>query len=107
LKDVVQIPNVIDGATSVWAQYTVRLPKDINRAKLMAGLKEAGIPTMVYYVKPLHLQTAYNAYLTAGYKSLPVCEALTNEVLSLPMSGYVEGQDKIIRAFKNACINNR
>jgi dTDP-4-amino-4,6-dideoxygalactose transaminase len=107
LKNVVQAPYVMDGTKSAWAQYTVRLPRDINRAKLIADLKEAGIPTMVYYVKPLHLQTAYSVYPTAGSKELLVCETLANEVLSLPMSGYVVDQDKIIGTFKNACINNR
>lgn len=96
LKDVVQVPHVIDGATSAWAQYTVCLPKGISRVKLIADLKEAGIPTMVYYVKPLHLQTAYSSYLTAGHKNLPVCEALANEVISLPMSGYVGDDAKCI-----------
>lgn len=89
LKGVVQAPYLIEGATSAWAQYTVRLPKNVDRPKLMADLKDAGIPTMVYYVKPLHLQTAYRHYPTATGASLPVCEDLANEVLSLPMSGYV------------------
>ena len=94
LKDVAQVPYVMDGATSVWAQYTLRLPNSISRGKLIADLKEAGIPTMVYYVKPLHLQTAYKNYPIAGSDGLPVCEALANEVLSLPMSGYV-GSDAL------------
>ncbi|MCE2715740.1 MAG: DegT/DnrJ/EryC1/StrS family aminotransferase [Pseudomonadota bacterium] len=90
LKDVVRVPFVMKGATSAWAQYTIRLPKHIDRDKLIAELKDAGIPTMVYYVKPLHLQTAYKHYPTANEGVLPVCESLANEVLSLPMSGYVK-----------------
>ena len=93
LKDVVSVPYLLNGATSAWAQYTVRLPKGVDRSKLMADLKDAGIPTMVYYVKPLHLQTAYKDYPTATEGSLPVCESLANEVLSLPISGYVEQND--------------
>ncbi|MEI6628190.1 MAG: DegT/DnrJ/EryC1/StrS aminotransferase family protein [Alphaproteobacteria bacterium] len=89
LSNVVQIPHLMEGVTSAWAQYTVRLPKHINRSKLMVDLKNAGIPTMVYYVKPLHLQTAYKHYPIATGVGLPVCEALANEVLSLAMSGYV------------------
>jgi dTDP-4-amino-4,6-dideoxygalactose transaminase len=89
LKDILQIPYVREEATSAWAQYTVRLPKTANRSQLSANLKEAGVPTMVYYVKPLHLQTAYRHYPTATGGPLPVCEALANEVLSFPMSGYV------------------
>ena len=99
LYDIVQTPHVIDGATSAWAQYTVRLPNAINRAKLIADLKEAGIPSVVYYVKPLHLQEAYKHYPTATGAALPVCEALANEVLSLPMSGYVD--KKIITVISN------
>jgi dTDP-4-amino-4,6-dideoxygalactose transaminase len=93
LKDTLQIPTVIEDTTSAWAQYTIRLPKHLDRAKLMSILKEMDIPTMVYYVKPLHLQTAYNHYPTATGSALPTCEALANEVLSLPMSGYITNNE--------------
>jgi dTDP-4-amino-4,6-dideoxygalactose transaminase len=89
LKDSVKIPHVIDETTSAWAQYTVCLPEHVDRSFLMTSLKEAGIPTMVYYIKPLHMQTAYKHYPTATGASLPVCENLSERVLSLPMSGYV------------------
>lgn len=103
LKDVVQVPLVVKNASSAWAQYTIRLPKRIDRNKLMQDLKEFGVPTMVYYVKPLHLQTAYNHYPTATGGELPVCEMLANEVLSLPMSGYVKDTEinQIVSAVKN------
>lgn len=102
LKNMVSVPKVIDGATSAWAQYTVLLPEHIDRSKLMSNLKEAGIPTMVYYVKPLHLQTAYKHYPTATGDALPICENLSERVLSLPMSGYVGGDEalKVINAIK-------
>lgn len=93
LKNLVQVPYLIDNATSAWAQYTVLLPKNVNRAQLISSLKEAGIPSMVYYVKPLHQQTAYKKYLTATGGNLPVCEGLADQVLSLPMSGYVSDLD--------------
>jgi dTDP-4-amino-4,6-dideoxygalactose transaminase len=93
LKDHVKIPFVEKESTSAWAQYTVRLPQGTDRTKLMGELKEAGIPTMVYYVKPLHQQTAYRTYLTAGGGSLPVCEALANEVLSFPIDAYKAYED--------------
>lgn len=89
LKSIVKVPEVIKGTTAAWAQYTVRLPDRVDRAKLMLDLKEAGIPTMIYYVKPLHLQTAYSHYPTATGGRLPVCEELAKRVLSLPMSGYI------------------
>ena len=93
LKDCVKTPFVEKESTSTWAQYTVRLPQDTDREKLMIDLKEAGIPTMIYYVKPLHQQTAYKHHLTAAGEALPVCEALADQVLSLPMSGYIETDD--------------
>ncbi|MBI1954488.1 MAG: DegT/DnrJ/EryC1/StrS aminotransferase family protein [Proteobacteria bacterium] len=101
LKDIVSIPRLIEGATSAWAQYTVCLPEHINRSNLTASLKEVGIPTMVYYVKPLHLQTAYNHYPTATGSALPVCESLSERVLSLPMSGYVDCVKNITREVLN------
>ena len=103
LKNVVQVPLVVKNASSAWAQYTIKLPKHIDRNKLMQDLKEFGVPTMVYYVKPLHLQTAYNYYPTATGGELPVCEMLANEVLSLPMSGYVKDIEinQIVSAVKN------
>ncbi|ETZ07145.1 UDP-2-acetamido-2-deoxy-3-oxo-D-glucuronate aminotransferase [Holospora obtusa F1] len=100
LKDMVSVPKVIDGTASAWAQYTVLLPEHIDRSKLMSNLKEAGIPTMVYYVKPLHLQTAYEDYPTATGTTLPICEKLSERVLSLPMSGYVGSEDKIVEKIR-------
>lgn len=100
LKGIVSVPHLIEGTTSAWAQYTVRLQESISRPKLMSELKEAGVPTMVYYVKPLHLQKAYKHYPTSTGGTLPVCEALAERVLSLPMSGYVG--DKEISIIINA-----
>jgi dTDP-4-amino-4,6-dideoxygalactose transaminase len=101
LKDYVKIPILLEGATSAWAQYTVRLPHGTDRTKLMEDLKKEGIPTMVYYVKTLHQQKAYAPYPVAGENGLPVSEALAHEVLSLPMSGYVkkEEAEHIIKTF--------
>lgn len=94
LKDIVKVPYVMAHTTSAWAQYTIVLPDNIDRNQLMNNLKEARIPTMVYYVKPLHLQTAYKHYPTATGSALPVCEKLAERVLSLPMSGYVGAEDQ-------------
>ncbi len=93
LKDVVTVPHMLAGATSAWAQYTVVLPRGVDRAKIMDELKAVGIPTMIYYIKPLHLQKAYDSYPVAGDKGLPVCEDLAARVLSLPMSGWIENDD--------------
>jgi dTDP-4-amino-4,6-dideoxygalactose transaminase len=92
LRDVVQVPQVIEGASSVWAQYTIRVPA-ARRAALAAGLKSRGIPTAIYYAKPLHLQTAYRNYPIAG-NGLPVSERLAAEVVSLPMHPYLEEREQ-------------
>jgi dTDP-4-amino-4,6-dideoxygalactose transaminase len=102
LGDVVAVPEVPAGLTSVWAQYTVRLPEGCDRDAVMARLKAAGVPTAVYYAKPLHRQTAYCDYPVAG-NGLPVSERLAGEVLSLPMHPYLdpEMQDRIVVAVKD------
>ena len=98
--DIAQVPRVIKGATSVWAQYTIRVPAS-RRDALAAGLKSRGIPSAVYYAKPLHCQTAYRNYPIAG-NGLPVSERIAAEVISLPMHPYLEpGElDFIIGAVK-------
>lgn len=103
LCELVNTPLVIENTKSAWALYTVRLPHRINREKLITALKEVGISTMVYYVTPLHQQAAYRAYLTATGSALPVCEALSYSVLSLPIvdkSRVVE-----IIPFIKSCVN--
>ena len=103
LGDVVIVPEVPNGLTSVWAQYTVRLPSGRDRDTVAARLKAAGIPTAVYYAKPLHRQTAYRDYPVAG-NGLPVSERLADEVLSLPMHPYLDRlvQEHIAEAVKEA-----
>lgn len=105
LKDVVKTPFIPEGLTSVWAQYTLQLPDHINRKELMAKLQEAKIPSVIYYVKPLHMQTAYKDYPCAE-EQLPVAEKLADSVLSLPMHPYLEEkvQDYIIEVFHDLII---
>jgi dTDP-4-amino-4,6-dideoxygalactose transaminase len=100
LAGVAHVPRVMNNATSVWAQYTIRVPAD-RRDALAAGLKARGIPTAIYYPKPLHRQTAYRSYPIAG-NGLPVSERIADEVISLPMHPYLEEdeQDFIMRAVK-------
>ncbi len=108
LGDVVTVPEVPAGLTSVWAQYTVRLPAGCDRDALAARLKSAGIPTAVYYPKPLHTQTAYRDYPRAG-NGLPVSEQLSAEVLSLPMHPYLDEatQERIVAALKDVIAGYR
>ena len=103
LRDTVIVPEVPNGLTSVWAQYTVRLPAACDRETVAARLKAVGIPTAVYYAKPLHRQTAYRNYPVAG-NGLPVSDRLADEVLSLPMHPYLDRtvQEHIAEAVKHA-----
>ncbi len=102
LKGLVPTPRVLPELVSAWAQYTVLVP-DAARASIIAAMKEDGIPTMVYYPKPLHLQTAYRHFPLAG-NGLPVSERLAQEVLSLPMHPYLDHatQDRVIESFTKA-----
>ena len=79
-------PNVPDGYLSSWAQYTV-ISEDRDSA--MKSLNSNGIPTMIYYPKPLHLQTAFK-YLDHKVGDFPVSEYLSGHVFSLPMHPYLE-----------------
>jgi len=81
LKNKISIPKVPSGLKSIWAQYTV---KHDNRAKIQESLKEKGIPTMVYYPIPMHMQKAYRKYYNNNF-SLVNSEVLANQVFSLPM----------------------
>lgn len=103
LGDCLVVPVVADGLRSVWAQYTVRPKSGSNREAIMADLKERGIPTMVYYPRPLHRQTAYR-HFPGDPAGLAVAEGLSTEVFSLPMHPYLEPaeQDRVIDAVKAA-----
>jgi dTDP-4-amino-4,6-dideoxygalactose transaminase len=102
LADVATLPQVAEGSTSVWAQYTIRLAPG-RRDKLAADLKAQGIPTAVYYSKPMHRLDAYKRFPIAD-GGLPVSERLAEEVISLPMHAYldVSTQNRIIDAVRGA-----
>ena len=99
LGNVVKTPVVPEGFYSSWAQYTLILASKEQRTHLQKELKEQGIPTMVYYPKPMHLQ---GAFADLGYKKgdFPVAESLCERVLSLPMHPYLNEED--IRFVANA-----
>ncbi len=102
LSGIATVPRVADGSTSVWAQYTLRLPAG-RRDALAAELKAQGIPTAVYYAKPVHHQDAYRSFPVAE-GGTPVAERLADEVISLPMHAYLDEptQDRIIAAVQRA-----
>jgi dTDP-4-amino-4,6-dideoxygalactose transaminase len=103
LGNVVSVPHVAAGCTSVWAQYTIRLPKGSDRDGFAAALKAQGIPTAIYYPKSMHQQTAYRDFPVAD-GGLPVSERLSGDVISLPMHAYLDesAQERIIKAVRGA-----
>ena len=86
------LPIVPQGYTSSWAQYTVQLPDQVDRSALQAALKETGIPTMVYYAKPMHLQGAF-AGTDSADAACGETERLCKAVLSLPIHPYLTEAD--------------
>jgi dTDP-4-amino-4,6-dideoxygalactose transaminase len=103
LGNVVTVPRLAPGCTSVWAQYTIRLPRGVDRDGFAAALKAQGVPTAIYYPKSMHQQTAYRDFPVAE-GGLPVSERLSADVISLPMHAYLDEatQDRIIAAVRDA-----
>lgn len=86
LEGLVQTPRVIAGGVSTWAQYVIEAE---DRDGLAAHLREAGVPTAQYYPKPLHKQTAYEAF-PIGAGGMKVSESICHRVLALPMHPYLD-----------------
>jgi UDP-2-acetamido-2-deoxy-ribo-hexuluronate aminotransferase len=103
LGNVVTVPQLAPGCTSVWALYTIRLPQGVARDGFAAALKAKGIPTGIYYPKSLHQQTAYRDFPVAD-AGLPVSEQLSSDVISLPMHAYLDepAQERVIAAVRSA-----
>ena len=92
LRNLVKTPVIPEGFYSSWAQYTVQLESKEQRDCVQAGLKAAGIPSMVYYPKPMHMQQAFGPGM--GYEpDCSVTERLCDTVLSLPMHPYLTDED--------------
>ena len=92
LQGYVKTPVVALGMYSSWAQYTIRLVHEKQREEVMCRLKEAGIPTAVYYKKPLHRQEALKKY-TVEALDYSVTEQVCESCLSLPMHAYLNEAD--------------
>ncbi|KEF38857.1 putative PLP-dependent enzyme possibly involved in cell wall biogenesis [Schinkia azotoformans MEV2011] len=101
LTGVVETPIIPDGYYSSFAQYTIKLKNKEERDELQAKLKERGIPSMIYYVKPMHEQGAFSD-LQFTDDDFAVTNELCDTVLSLPMHPYlsVEEIDKICNVIK-------
>ncbi len=91
LDGIVKVPYIPESFGSSWAQYTIQLDSEEQRNHLQQALKDKGIPSMIYYPKPMHAQTAFKA-ISPGPSpdtSCPVASRLSNTVLSLPMHPYI------------------
>ncbi len=94
------LPFVDSKCTSAYAQYSIRvkpspfslLPSPSLRDEIQAKLKEQGIPTAVHYPMPLHLQECF-AYLNHKKGDFPICEQVSDEIMSLPMNPYVTDEE--------------
>ena len=92
LNGVVQTPLIPEGYRSSFAQYTIKLENKTIRDGLQAKLKDEGIPSMIYYVKPMHKQDAFK-HLEYNEIDFIVTNALCDTVLSLPMHPYMSFED--------------
>jgi dTDP-4-amino-4,6-dideoxygalactose transaminase len=101
LGNVVNVPRLATGCTSVWAQYTIRLPEGCDRDGFAAALKAQAVPTAIYYPKSMHQQTAYRDFPVAD-GGLSACERLSSDVISLPMHAYLDEptQERVIKAVR-------
>jgi len=94
LKDKFHLQVVPEDYKSVWAQYSIR-PKEKNRDYYLKILKDNNIPTGIYYPRPLHLQESFAGL---GYKKsyFPISEKISENIFSIPMSGYLEKKSQEI-----------
>ena len=90
LENHVVTPVIPKGFRSSWAQYTIRLNSEEQRNSIQQALKEAGIPSMVYYPKTMHQQTAFAQTAQPTDCDSYVARRLCATVLSLPMHPYIE-----------------
>jgi len=93
LAGSVTTPEIPEGCKSAWAQYSILARDSAERSDLMAKLKEAGIPTAIYYPKPLHRQKAF-AGMDYREGDFPVSEDCARRIFSLPMHPYLAAGDQ-------------
>ena len=105
LGDLVETPDLAVGATSSWAQYTVKLPDGTNREVVMAHLKDHGVPSAIYYPVPMHQQPPYQRFPVSGC-GMSVTADLCERVMALPMHPYLEDaqQQQVATAMAGAIV---
>ena len=87
------LPAVPEGSVSAWSQYSILCAGDAHRSALRERLSASGIPTAVYYPKPLHRQAAF-AHLGYRKGDFPISEAFSQRIVSLPMHPYLRLADQ-------------
>lgn len=92
LKDHFKTPQIPEGYVSSWAQYTLLLDSEEERDALQSKLRDVGVPSMIYYPRPLHLQPAFSGVRGWGL-SLTASEEASRRVLSIPMHPYLTEAD--------------
>jgi dTDP-4-amino-4,6-dideoxygalactose transaminase len=107
LSDLIDTPAESNEYVSTWAQYTVKARRGQDRDAIIRALGDSGVPTVVYYPLPVHLQTAYRDF-PRDPAGLCCSEELPGRVFSLPMHPYLEPvQDQIIEAVRAAIAPKR
>ena len=91
LGNAVVIPARVPDSTSAWAIYAILLPDAGIRPHVQASLREAGVPTAIYYPRPLHVQPAYRDHHDGA--QLPISEDLAERILALPIHSYLSEAD--------------
>jgi len=86
-------PLIPSKYVSSWAQYSILIPNELDRDKVIEDLNKKGIPSMVYYKIPVHLQKGYEKY---GYSKgdLQITEDISSRILSIPMHPYLQKEDQ-------------
>lgn len=108
LAGYVRVPSIKEGVYSSWAQYSILLDNEDERNGLQAYLKEKGIPSMVYYPRPMSRQTAFHG-MDCVKVDLSVTERLCHRILALPIHPYIttEEQDAVVSYIKEFISFNR
>lgn len=101
-KTEVKIPFMPKESKSSWAQYSLLAKKSSERDRIQKNLQASGVPTAIYYPKPLHMQEAFN-YLGYKKRDMPVSEDCSEKIFSIPMHPYLDKktQELIVNTIRN------
>lgn len=83
LGNAVVVPARVPGSTSAWAIYAILLPDEATRTRVQSVMRDQGVPSAIYYPRPLHHQPAYAPHHDGT--ALPVSEDLSTRILALPI----------------------